>query len=119
MKYLIAMLALLTFSVSADQIRVVVSWTDSTPTGSAYVPQWEMECDVDGVLTEQENNMIGPLFSVDMDIAPTAVLVCRGRNTNIIVSALPILGDWSPDMPGVPATDPNDPSVPVMVVIPQ
>jgi hypothetical protein len=119
MKQLLLGFTALALACTASADTIVGSWTDSTPTGVDYVPQYNAECRLVGqtALTYEAQALANPEFSATITVPDLEVLECRVRNANVKVASDPLYSNWTPWTSATVAVTPADPTSVLFILV--
>ena len=112
--------ALFAGTLHADDFIVQgIRWIDSTSVGSSYSPQYQAQCQVDGVQVYEDLSLAGLNFSTNLTFNPGQLLECRVQAVNVVVPSAPVPSGWSSWAVATTATQPVVPTSGLIITIHQ
>lgn len=84
--------ALLASSAHALDYAVSAFWSDPTPSGPAYMPEYDAEWKIDDGTVNKVGNLASPAYSFNLSADPGAIFSTRVRAVNKIGD---IVGNWT------------------------
>lgn len=113
----IALTAALALPIFAGAATLHVAWTDPTPAGAAYTPNYTVEYQVNSAAPIQITGKTTPDVTATIAAVATDTVKVRYQAVNVVVPGSPVTGPWTTQYTVTPAITPGAQPAPTTTII--